>query len=177
MGEPGGGKRVRVLTSNFSNRRSFGCVLAEMLLSRPLFPADNSPMQMKTIAKVLGSPNVASIIGMRVRESNRALAAAREFRGRVEGWEVLRRHKAPVEAADLLSQLLVYKPGRRLGALECLAHPFFDSLRETAELHRGGAGQGKVLPSLFDFAPDEIEAAREAGVLEKILVRALTLAV
>ena len=49
--------------------------------------------------------------------------------------------------------------------------------RATAELHRGGAGQGKVLPSLFDFAPDEIEAAREAGVLEKILVRALTLAV
>ena len=101
-----------------------------MLLSRPLFPADDSPRQMQSIARIIGAPDQSAIEGMRVMGSHRALQAARAFSSHVEGWEILRKHKTPLEAADLLSQLLVYKPQRRLSAMACLAHPFFDSLRE-----------------------------------------------
>ena len=63
---------------------------------------------------------------------------------KVQGWEILRSTKTPLEAADLLSQaldliascsclispqLLVYKPEKRLNPLQCLAHSFFDVLR------------------------------------------------
>jgi len=135
-----------------------------MLVSRPLFPADDSPRQMQCIARILGAPDLASISGMKVKESHRALQAALNFTQPVEGWQILRKHKAPLEAADLLSQLLVYKPERRLSALDCLGHSFFDSLREQ---YVPDDDRGKA--SLFDFDADEIEACREANLLDLIL--------
>jgi serine/threonine protein kinase len=148
---------------------SFGCVLAEMLLSRPLFPADDSPRQMVSIARVLGAPDGSSVAGMKVKMSHRALQAARDFSAHVEGWEILRKHKTPLEAADLLSQLLVYRPQRRLTAMEALAHPFFDSLREIEAAGTGGWHGNTRVPALFDFTDEEIEEAREVKLLEHIL--------
>ncbi len=58
-----------------------------------------------------------------MNESHRALEATRSVDVLVEGWERLRKHKAPLEAADLLSQLLVYKPHRRLGVCVCSLRP------------------------------------------------------
>ena len=148
---------------------SFGCILAEMLLSRPLFPADDSPRQMQSIARIIGAPDQASILGMKVKESHRALHAARALSSQVEGWEILRKHKTPLEAADLLSQLLVYKPQRRLSAMECLAHPFFDSLREIEASGVGGWYGNTRVPPLFDLTVGELEEARHANLLASIL--------
>jgi len=47
---------------------------------------------------------------------------------------------------DLLSNILVYSPNKRLTAVEALAHPYFDELRdESCRI------DGKDLPNIFDF--------------------------
>ena len=47
---------------------------------------------------------------------------------------------------DLLSKILVYNPHKRLNAIEAMAHPYFDELRD-----EGCKVDGKDLPNLFDF--------------------------
>ena len=35
---------------------------------------------------------------------------------------------------DLLEKMLVYEPGKRISAIKCLEHPFFDDLKELQKL-------------------------------------------
>ena len=46
-----------------------------------------------------------------------------------------------------MAKLLVYAPGQRLTAHQCLAHPFFDELRDP----RLRLPNGNPLPELFNF--------------------------
>ncbi len=65
------------------------------------------------------------------------------------------RSKAPAEAVDLMSKLLVYTPDRRITPMQSCAHVFFDELRDpTTRLPNG-----RPLPPLFDFTPEEVRAA------------------
>jgi serine/threonine protein kinase len=59
------------------------------------------------------------------------------------------RSKAPQEAIDLISKLLVYTPDKRLTPLQSCCHPFFDELRDPATK----LPNGRPLPPLFDFSP------------------------
>jgi serine/threonine protein kinase len=48
---------------------------------------------------------------------------------------------------DLLQKLLVYEPQKRLNALEIMAHPFFDELRNSESTNNGKF----IIPQIFDF--------------------------
>ncbi|EKX34529.1 hypothetical protein GUITHDRAFT_158803 [Guillardia theta CCMP2712] len=111
---------------------SFGCVLGEMLIGRPLFPAESQEQQLKSIAQVIGVPDGSMLKSMK---------RPRTF---------FRRH------LDSSHPLLVYKPEKRLNPLQCLAHSFFDVLRSPDTCLPGK----RSLPSLFDFTTEEILWAR-----------------
>mmetsp|Transcript_46658 Transcript_46658/g.146286 ORF Transcript_46658/g.146286 Transcript_46658/m.146286 type:complete len:487 (-) Transcript_46658:321-1781(-) len=144
---------------------SFGCVLGEMLIGRPLFPAESQEQQLKSIAQVIGVPDGSMLKSMKVNMTEANMEKLHNKSVKVQGWEILRSTKTPLEAADLLSQLLVYKPEKRLNPLQCLAHSFFDVLRSPDTCLPGK----RSLPSLFDFTTEEILWARELNLLHRIV--------
>lgn len=56
--------------------------------------------------------------------------------------------RTPPEAIEFISQLLQYAPMKRLSAIDAMAHPFFDELRDPETR----LPNGKPLPKLFDFS-------------------------
>ncbi|CAM8928127.1 unnamed protein product [Rhodiola kirilowii] len=63
----------------------------------------------------------------------------------------------PPEAIDLVSRLLQYSPKLRFTPLEACAHPFFDDLRNPSTR----LPNGKPLPPLFDFTPQELSGSSQ----------------
>ncbi|KAF5181105.1 Shaggy-related protein kinase [Thalictrum thalictroides] len=70
-------------------------------------------------------------------------------------WHKVFHKRMPPEAVDLVSRLLQYSPNMRSTALEACGHPFFDDLRDP-NLH---LPNGRPLPPLFDFTPEELAGA------------------
>ncbi|XP_042512885.1 shaggy-related protein kinase epsilon-like isoform X2 [Macadamia integrifolia] len=129
---------------------SVGCVLAELLLGRPLFPGESGVDQLVEIIKVLGTPTREEIKCMNPNY--------REFKFpqiKAHPWHKVFHKRMPPEAVDLVSRLLQYSPKLRCTALEACAHPFFDELRDP----NARLPNGRPLPPLFNFTPQELAGA------------------
>ncbi|CAA0813599.1 Shaggy-related protein kinase theta [Striga hermonthica] len=129
---------------------SAGCVMAELLLGKPLFPGESSVDQLVEIIKVLGTPTREEIKCMNPNYT--------EFKFpqiKANPWHKVFHRRIPPEAVDLVSRLLQYSPTLRFTALEACAHPFFDDLREPNTC----LPNGRNLPPIFDFSPEELADA------------------
>ncbi|KIL58206.1 hypothetical protein M378DRAFT_1026334 [Amanita muscaria Koide BX008] len=123
---------------------SVGCVLAEMLSGKPLFPGRDYHHQLSSILDILGTPSIDdfyAITSPRSREYIRALP----FRKKKNFAQLF--PKANPLAIDLLEKCLTFSPKRRIEVSEALKHPYLqpyhDPLDEpTAE---------PLDPSFFDF--------------------------
>ena len=71
---------------------------------------------------------------------------------RAHPWNSVFRPTTPREAINVISQMLVYTPHKRIAPLAICAHEFFDSLRDP-ELVVQGVDQN---PPLFDFTDKEL---------------------
>lgn len=127
---------------------SNGCVIGEMILGQPMFPGESGIDQMVEIIKILGTPTREQILAMNPNYTEfkfpqiKPHTCARLFRS-----------KAPAEAIDFISSLLVYVPSERPKPYESLLHPFFDELRDpNTRLLNGGP-----LPELFNWTQQELE--------------------
>jgi glycogen synthase kinase 3 beta len=63
--------------------------------------------------------------------------------------------KASHDAIDLITALLEYTPAQRLSAVEAMAHPFFDELRDPSTRlpdSRHPNHPPRELPKLFNFS-------------------------
>ncbi|KAG6402702.1 hypothetical protein SASPL_134907 [Salvia splendens] len=129
---------------------SAGCVMAELLLGKPIFPGESSVDQLVEIIKVLGTPTREEIKCM-----NRHYTEFKFPQIKAHPWHKVFHRRMPAEAVDLVSRLLQYSPTLRFTALEACAHPFFDELRAS----NAYLPNGRPLPPLFDFSP-EGEAGR-----------------
>eukprot|EP01112_Ceratiomyxa_fruticulosa_P020823 TRINITY_DN7200_c0_g1_i1.p1 TRINITY_DN7200_c0_g1~~TRINITY_DN7200_c0_g1_i1.p1 ORF type:complete len:468 (-),score=74.62 TRINITY_DN7200_c0_g1_i1:314-1717(-) len=138
---------------------SMGCVLAELLLGQPLFPGDSGVDQLVEIIKILGTPTREQIQAM-----NQNYTSFKFPEIKAHPWsKVFRSRPVSPEAIDLISKILQYTPSLRLKPIEACAHAFFDELRDP-NTH---LPNGKPLPPLFNFTPDEQANAKH---LLKILV-------
>lgn len=129
---------------------SVGCVMAELLMGQPLFPGESSVDQLVEIIKVLGTPTREEIKCMNPNYN--------EFKFpqiKAHPWHKVFNRRMPAEAMDLVSRLLQYSPTLRFTALEACAHPFFDDLRAP----NAYLPNGRPLPPLFDFSPEELAGA------------------
>eukprot|EP00049_Salpingoeca_infusionum_P017839 m.354588 g.354588 ORF g.354588 m.354588 type:complete len:433 (-) comp17059_c0_seq1:515-1813(-) len=138
---------------------SGACVMAELLMNRPIFRGSKSAEQMEKIMRVLGHPT---------RSETRQMNP--EFRKElttqsVHSLDELLRGRPSTERAeevDLLSNCFNYVPTKRPHAIETLLHPFFDELQQPGTV----LPNGNPLPPLFDFTPEEL--AMSPGIEAKL---------
>lgn len=103
---------------------SVGCILAEMVTGKPLFPGKSNDDQLLKIFKILGTPNEST--WPRVSEYP-------SYAG--NKWPVMPRRPLTEivttldpQGHDLLAALLSYEPSARPTAKQSLQHPFFSQL-------------------------------------------------
>ncbi|KAG0312271.1 Cyclin-dependent kinase 3 [Linnemannia gamsii] len=109
---------------------SIGCIFAEMITKRPLFPGDSEIDEMFKIFKILGTPNETVWPGVSsLKDWNPEFPKwqRKDLRTLVPGLNE--------EGLDLLEQLIDYNPARRISAKRALLHPFFDGMAHPAQ-HR-----------------------------------------
>lgn len=101
---------------------SVGCILAELLSRRPLFPGRDSFHQVTLIISVLGTPDAKSYSGKRSRDFIENLPKKPKV-----PFTHLFPNANPV-ACDLLERLLTFDPKKRITVEEALKHPYLEEL-------------------------------------------------
>ena len=106
---------------------SAGCVMAEMISLRPIFPGKNSVDQLARIVKILGPPSTEQLAGMGqdpLRFKPATPKSPTEIHKALQSALVYSDQVSP-EAFKFLLELLSYDPSMRPSALRSLSHPFF----------------------------------------------------
>ena len=112
---------------------SVGCIFAELVMTRPLFPGDSEIDELFKIFRTLGTPDeeiwpgVVNLPDYKPTFPNWPQQSMAKTVTRWGGEEV----PDPL-GLDLLSKLLVYEPASRLSAQQSLVHPYFDDLDKSA---------------------------------------------
>ena len=109
---------------------SVGCIFAEMLTGRPLFPGRDYHHQLSLILGVLGTPSLDdfySITSSRSRDYIRSLP----YCERANFAELFPR--AEPLALDLLEKLLAFSPKKRITVEEALAHPYLEPYHDPSD--------------------------------------------
>ncbi|KAL0797929.1 hypothetical protein Bca101_053103 [Brassica carinata] len=104
---------------------SVGCIFAEMLLGKPLFPGKNVVHQLDLMTDFLGTPPPESISKIRNEKARRYLSSMRKKQ------PVPFSHKFPKAdplALRLLERLLAFDPKDRASAEDALSDPYFSGL-------------------------------------------------
>jgi len=100
---------------------SAGCIFAEMLAKRPLFPGDSEIDELFRIFRTLGTPT---------EEVWRGCTTLPDFKQNFPKWtkQDLKKMIPGVDplAIDLLEHMLVYEPSQRISAKAALQHPYFN---------------------------------------------------
>ena len=109
---------------------SVGCIFAELLGRKPLFPGKDYVHQLNLIARVIGSPSekeLEFITSDKARRYIRSLPRS----PRVDFQKVY--PNAEPDAVDLIDKMLVFDPKRRITVTEALAHPYLASLHDVSD--------------------------------------------
>ena len=119
---------------------SVGCIMAELLLLRPLFPGKDARDQIHRIFSVLGTPSL-ELLTFLCSNSNNSNGTVPEWLSQLPFYKPVRWERLfpQLEAAglNLLARLLDYRPGMRISAREALEHPFFSRTSGAEEARRG----------------------------------------
>ena len=100
---------------------SVGCIFAEMIEGKPLFPGKDHVHQFSIITELLGSPP-AGVIDTICSENTLKFVQSLPHRDPIPLTE--RFKDVEPDAVDLLSKMLVFDPRKRITAAEALTHPY-----------------------------------------------------
>ncbi|KAI4345549.1 hypothetical protein L6164_012661 [Bauhinia variegata] len=123
---------------------SIGCIFAELLTGKPLFPGKNVVHQLDLMTDLLGTPSPEAIARVRNEKARRYLSSMRKKR------PVPLSQKFPNAdplALRLLERMLAFEPKDRPTAEEALADPYFKGL---AKVEREPSAQ-PVTKMEFEF--------------------------
>ncbi|XP_053325145.1 mitogen-activated protein kinase 14A-like [Spea bombifrons] len=107
---------------------SVGCILAEMITGRVLFPGGDHFDELKRIIEVIGSPEASLINRMESTHAQNYLKMLPQ-KPRRNFKELFPRMSA--HEVDLLERMLDLDPESRITAAECLAHPYLEEYQDS----------------------------------------------
>jgi len=108
---------------------SLGCIFAEMITRKPLFPGDSEIDQLFRIFRILGTPTEANWPGV---------SSLPDYKSVFPRWDPPQniQQVLPVDLSrgghSLLSQLLTYNPDHRISAKQALNHTYLSEVKEMA---------------------------------------------
>lgn len=109
---------------------SIGCILAELLLGKPLFKGKDYVDQLNKILDVLGSPS-ESVIKKIGSDKAQAYVRSLPVKKTVAFTKIL--PSADPQALDLLTKMLSFDPDDRVSVVEALEHPWLSSYHDVAD--------------------------------------------
>jgi serine/threonine protein kinase len=106
---------------------SAGCVFAELLILKPLFPGKAEPEQFELICKLIGLPTESTWVGMSALPGAGTMLAAAAAAAGVHHSNIRTACAGVIPSVflDLLERLLVADPGKRSSARLALGNRFF----------------------------------------------------
>lgn len=112
---------------------SVGCILAEMIEGKPLFPGKDHVHQFSIITELLGSPP-PDVINTICSENTLRFVKSLPHRDAIPFSERFASctHVEP-EAIDLLGMMLVFDPKKRISAAEALTHPYMEPYHDPTD--------------------------------------------
>jgi serine/threonine protein kinase len=102
---------------------SIGCIAAEMMTKRPLFPGDSEIDELFSIFRLLGTPTEETFPGLTEVPAYSATFPRWQGKDLANFLGV-----SNPQAVDLIQQMLIYDPVKRISAKAALDHPYFDDL-------------------------------------------------
>ncbi|CAH1397090.1 unnamed protein product [Nezara viridula] len=125
---------------------SAGCIFAELLFGRVFFLANSTLEMLVEIIKVLGTPTQGEIRKMNPKAPKFDLPKVKPRK-----MSLNIKNSTPSDAADLLSQILVWEPEMRIAPIYACCHRFFDQLRDPCTK----LPDGSSLPSLLFYMTEQ----------------------
>ncbi|KDO34829.1 CMGC/MAPK protein kinase [Saprolegnia parasitica CBS 223.65] len=129
---------------------AIGCILAEMIGRRPLFPGQDYLHQLKIIMDVVGSPEEAQLDFITNPKAKRFILRQPK-KPRVPLSSIYPR--ATSLCLDLLEKMLSFDPRTRISIEEALEHPYLTQVRD--------ASVETTCPVPFDFSFEDCELTRK----------------
>ncbi|ETN12686.1 CMGC/MAPK protein kinase [Phytophthora nicotianae INRA-310] len=123
---------------------SMGCIFAEMMSRKPLFPGQDYIDQLHLIMNALGAPNDQDLYFLTNARARKFMNAEFQKRGPNPTKPLAHMFTdSPPDALDLLQKMLVIDPNKRISVDEALAHPYLASIRNVED--------ETIATSSFDF--------------------------
>jgi len=123
---------------------SVGCILAEMLSGKPLFPGRDYHHQLTLILDMLGTPTMEDFYGIKSRRA-RDYIRSLPFKKRVPFSHTFA--NANPQALDMLEKLLAFNPTKRITVEEALKHPYLEPYHDPDD----EPSAPSIPESFFDF--------------------------
>lgn len=111
---------------------SLGCILAEMLAGKPIFPGTSTVNQVEKIMATIPTPSQKDLAFVCVSGVGSSMIKNASAVPKIS-FETLLGSNVDPEALDLIQQLLIFNPYLRLNASETLEHAYVSKFHDPSE--------------------------------------------